>query len=161
MQKVLFLLGLALADSLWPSGDFAEALRQFELALDACRSNSFEFAKLHSNVSATLFELHSYEQAVEAAGLAIELQPAWDKAYLRKFQAHVSLKQFSAAMQAIQAGLVHTPSSIALNKANLTLQELPPSHFQPLKQARCNASDEPVRAVETAIGKLRQAGQQP
>ena len=147
---------------LCPSGKFAEALRQFELALDACGGDSFDFAKLYSNVSAALFELHSYEQAAEAAAQAIELQPAWDKAYLRKFQALVSLKQYSAAMQAVQAGLVHDTSSISLNKAKHILQDLPSSYLQPLKQARCSAPNEVFRAVEEpAVGKLRQAGQQP
>lgn len=149
---------LCLCSRCWPAGDFAEALRQFELALDTAGSESTETAKLQSNISATLLELHSYDQALEAANAAITLQPTWDKAYLRKFQALVALKDFSAAMQTVNSGLKMIPSSIILKKAKQTLQELPAAVLQPHKHMRQHEPNQLTQPVGAAISRLHKAG---
>lgn len=105
-----------------------------------------------------MFELHVYDQAVVAADLAITLGPEWDKGYFRKFQALLALKDYPAALQAVDSGLVRAITSITLQKAKQTLQELPAAILQPHKHVRCSEPEQPMQSVEVIVNRLHKAG---
>ncbi|KAL0039409.1 hypothetical protein WJX79_007178 [Trebouxia sp. C0005] len=151
-------------------GNFAEALQVYLEAAAYQAQDKTEAAKLHSNISATLAELGEYSQAVEAANQVVKLQPSWEKGYLRKIQALISLQLYTEAIQTSEQGLQRAQSIAGLSEAQQVLADLlqrtrkkgklkqtvaeqPTSSLQ-------NMAEQPASSLQTALCKLQTAGVQ-
>lgn len=150
------------------AGNFAEALQVYLEAAAYQAQDKTEAAKLHSNISATLAELGEYSQAVEAANQVVKLQPSWEKGYLRKIQALISLQLYTEAIQTSEQGLQRAQSIAGLSEAQQVLADLlqrtrkkgklkqtvaeqPTSSLQ-------NMAEQPASSLQTALCKLQTAG---
>jgi stress-induced-phosphoprotein 1 len=94
------------------AGEYRQAIEYFTQALKQDPNNHI----LYSNRSAAHSSLKAYEDALNDADKAIELQPQWPKGYSRKGAALFGLQRFQEAEQVYSDGLQHDPSNVSLQK---------------------------------------------
>ncbi len=150
------------------AGNFAEALQVYLEAAAYQAHDKTEAAKLHSNISATLAELGEYSQAVEAANQVLKLQPSWEKGYLRKIQALISLQQYTEAIETSQQGLQRAQSTAGLSEAQQVLADLLQRSQKKRRMKQTVAeqptsslqhmAEQPASSLQTALSKLQTAG---
>ncbi len=150
------------------AGNFAGALQAYLEAAAYQPQDKTEAAKLHSNISATLAELGEYSQAVEAANQAVILRPSWEKGYLRKIKALISLQQYTEAIETSEQGLQRAQSTAGLSEAKQVLADLLQctQKRRRLKQTVAEqpasslqtVAEQPASSLQTALCKLQTAG---
>ncbi|DBB14684.1 TPA: hypothetical protein ACH3X3_004307 [Trebouxia sp. C0006] len=149
-------------------GNFAEALQVYLEAAAYQPQDKTEAAKLYSNISATLAELGEYSQAVEAANQVVKLQPSWEKGYLRKIQALISLQQYTEAIETSEQGLQRAQSTAGLSEAQQVLADLlqrtkkkrrmkQTMAEQPTSSSQ-HMAEQPASSLQIALSKLQTAG---
>ena len=99
------------------SGDYAEAVTQFTLAIEADPT-----PVLYSNRSAAYAKQEKYKEALLDANKCIDLKPDWAKGHSRRGAAYVGLKNWRAAIAAYEAGLELDPASATIKEELALLQ---------------------------------------
>ncbi|KAM7472880.1 hypothetical protein LguiA_011063 [Lonicera macranthoides] len=135
-------------NKLFGDGRYEEALLRYDVALQLTPPEMPSSAELqsicHSNRATCFFKLVKYEDAIKECTKALELNPAYMKALLRRAEAHEKLE--------------HYEETIADMKKIL---ELDPSHYQAKKtiiRLEPLAAEKREKMKEEMIGKLKEMG---
>ena len=139
------------------AGNFSEALQAYLDALACGPGDAEEVAKLHSNISAAYAKLEQCPQAIEAANQVVRLQPSWEKGYLRKAHALISLQQYAEAAETIEQGLHRAKSTAGLSETKQALLDLLNSTHSK-KRAKQSVKQQPESSLQAAMHKLKTAG---
>ncbi|KAL5729811.1 Protein clmp1 [Ranunculus cassubicifolius] len=94
------------------SKDYAGALEQYDNALRLTPKNHAERAVFHSNRAACLMQMKpvDYELVISECSLALQVQPRFGRALVRRAKAYEALAKYEAAMQDVQALLGIDPN---------------------------------------------------
>ncbi len=139
------------------AGKFDEALQTYRLAINSQPDDTEEAAKLHSNISATLSKLGNYRQAVDASNTVIGLQPSWEKGYIRKAYALISLQQYAEAAESIEQALHRVRGTAGLLEAKQVLLDIT-QNTQKRQKAKYEVAERPLSSLQAALSKLQTAG---
>jgi tetratricopeptide (TPR) repeat protein len=86
------------ADHAFKGGDWEVALSLYSKCIEKCTTS----AQLYNNRATTLCKLMKFEEAVNDASRAIEIDTKWVKPYLRKAKALQALRQFKEARETLE-----------------------------------------------------------
>ncbi|XP_058081453.1 protein CLMP1 [Magnolia sinica] len=94
------------------SKDYAGALQQYDLALQHTPKTHPDRAIFHSNRAACLMQMKpvDYNMVVAECSLALQVQPRFGRALLRRARAFEALSRYDMAMQDVQALLTADPN---------------------------------------------------
>ncbi|URD75530.1 PB1 [Musa troglodytarum] len=115
---------------LFQAKDYAGALRQYEMALKLSPRSHPDRAVFHSNRAACLMQMRPVDHEAVAAecSLALQAQPGFPRALLRRARALEALRRYDVALQDVHALLDQDPShSDALDLARRLRAALAPS----------------------------------
>ncbi|RWW58232.1 hypothetical protein BHE74_00034937 [Ensete ventricosum] len=115
---------------LFQAKDYAGALRQYEMALKLTPRSHPDRAVFHSNRAACLMQMRPVDHEAVAAecSLALQAQPGFPRALLRRARALEALHRYDVALQDVHALLDQDPShSDALDLARRLRAALAPS----------------------------------
>ncbi|CAD5191082.1 unnamed protein product [Musa acuminata subsp. malaccensis] len=115
---------------LFQAKDYAGALRQYEMALKLTPRSHADRAVFHSNRAACLMQMRPVDHEAVAAecSLALQAQPGFPRALLRRARALEALRRYDVALQDVHALLDQDPShSDALDLARRLRAALAPS----------------------------------
>ncbi|KAM1989562.1 hypothetical protein ACFX15_030907 [Malus domestica] len=132
---------------LFGSGQYQEALSQYELALHLAPDmpSSVELRSIcHLNSAVCFLKLEKYEDAIKECTKALELNPSYMKALLRRAEAHEKLEHFEEAIVDMKSVLELDPSNDQAKKAIRRLGPL--------------AEEKKEKMKEEMIGKLKEMG---
>ncbi|XP_068668310.1 protein CLMP1-like [Aristolochia californica] len=92
--------------------DYAGALDQYNKALQLTPKTHPDRAVFHSNRAACLMQMKpvDYDTVVSECSLALEVQPRFGRALLRRARAYEALAKYDLALQDVQALLVADPN---------------------------------------------------
>ncbi|XVF47841.1 hypothetical protein PTKIN_Ptkin03bG0143100 [Pterospermum kingtungense] len=134
-------------NKLFGNGRYEEALSQYEIALQVTAEmpNCVEICSIcHSNRGVCFLKLGKYEETIKECTKALELNPSYIKALVRRGEAHEKLEHFEEAIADMKKIL-----------------ELDPSNDQARKSIRCLeplAAEKREKMKEEMIGKLKDLG---
>ncbi|KAL6214694.1 hypothetical protein ACLB2K_014126 [Fragaria x ananassa] len=134
-------------NGLFGNGQYEEALSQYELALQLAPDmpSSVELRSIcHSNRAICFSKLGKYEDAVKECTKAVELNPSYLKALIRRAEAHEKLEHFEEAITDMKKILELDPSNDQARKAIRRLEPLAEAKREKMK--------------EEMIGKLKDMG---
>ncbi|PON99288.1 N-terminal acetyltransferase A, auxiliary subunit [Trema orientale] len=134
-------------NKLYSSGQFEDALSQYELALELAPEipSSVEIrSTCHSNRAICYLKLGKYEDTIKECTKALELNPAYLKALLRRGEAHEKLEHFEEAIADMKKILELDPSNDQARKSIRRLEPL--------------AAEKREKMKEEMIGKLKEMG---
>ncbi|KAL2336694.1 hypothetical protein Fmac_011140 [Flemingia macrophylla] len=113
-------------NKLFVDGKYEEALLQYELALQVAPDmpSSGEIRSIcHSNRGVCFLKLGKYENTIKECTKALELNPVYVKALVRRGEAHEKLEHFEEAIADMKKILEIDPSS---DQARKTIRRLEP-----------------------------------
>lgn len=116
---------LANAEALKEQGNAQFALRHYKEAI-RLYSKAISLAKdvpsFYGNRAAALYMLHNYTECIRDCGTAVELDPAYLKAHVRRAKAEVELGEFVAAAEHLRTAAALHPTSreLAVELARVT-----------------------------------------
>ena len=148
------------ADKRIAAGRYVEALHAYSSSISSQPHDAESAAKLHSNMSAAFFKLGQYGPAVQSADRVILLQPAWEKGYVRKTHALITLEQYTEAAETIEQGLNRAKGTAGLLEAKQALQDLFAIHRR-RKKSKLAGEEQPASSLQAALRKLQSAGKNP
>lgn len=92
--------------------DYVGALHQYENALKLTPKMHPDRAVFHSNRAACLMQMKpiDYEAVISECNLALQVQPSFVRALLRRARAHEAIAKYEMAMQDVQSLLVADPN---------------------------------------------------
>ncbi|XP_062078512.1 uncharacterized protein LOC133783012 [Humulus lupulus] len=131
----------------YSSGQFEEALSKYELALQLApeMTSSVEICSTcHSNRAICYLKMGKYEETVKECTKALELNPSYIKALLRRGEAHEKLEHFEEAIADMKKILDLDPSNDQARKSIHRLEPL--------------AEEKREKMKEEMIGKLKEMG---
>ncbi|KAL6203166.1 hypothetical protein ACLB2K_026869 [Fragaria x ananassa] len=134
-------------NGLFGNGQYEEALSQYDLALQLAPDmpSSVELRSIcHSNRAICFSKLGKYEDAVKECTKAVELNPSYLKALIRRAEAHEKLEHFEEAITDMKKILELDPSNDQARKAIRRLEPLAEAKREKMK--------------EEMIGKLKDMG---
>ncbi|XP_050367679.1 uncharacterized protein LOC126786022 [Argentina anserina] len=134
-------------NGLFGKGQYEEALSQYELALHLAPDlpSSVELRSIcHSNRGICFSKLGKYEDAIKECTKAVELNPSYIKALIRRAEAHEKLEHFEEAIADMKKILELDPSNDQARKAIRRLEPLAEAKREKIK--------------EEMIGKLKDMG---
>ncbi|OMO97097.1 Tetratricopeptide-like helical [Corchorus capsularis] len=134
-------------NNLYKNGQYEEALLQYEIALQVSAEvpNSVEIRSIcHSNRAICFLKLGKYEETIKECTKALELDPSYEKALLRRAEAHEKLENFEAAIADMKKILELNPSN---DQARRAIRSLEPK-----------AEEKREKMKEEMIGKLKDLG---
>ncbi|XP_060972088.1 uncharacterized protein LOC133038070 [Cannabis sativa] len=134
-------------NQLYSSGQFEEALSKYEYALQLApeMTSSVEIrSTCHSNRGICYLKLGKYEETIKECTKALELNPSYIKALLRRGEAHEKLEHFEEAMADMKKILELDPTNDQVRKAIRRLEPLAEAKREKMK--------------EEMIGKLKEMG---
>lgn len=134
-------------NKLYGNGQFEEALSQYELALYLAPDmpSSVEIrSTCHSNRAICYLKLGKYEDTIKECTKALELNPSYIKALLRRAEAHEKLEHFEEA--------------IADMKRILELDPLNDQAKKSIRRMEPLAEQKREKMKEEMIGKLKEMG---
>ncbi|KAA8535402.1 hypothetical protein F0562_030405 [Nyssa sinensis] len=134
-------------NKLFADGQYEEALLKYELALQVAPDmpSSTEIRSIcHSNRGTCFVKLGQYKDAITECSKALELNPKYLKALLRRGEAHEKLENFEEAIADMKKILELDESNV---QARRTI-----SHLEPLAAAKRE------KMKEEMIGKLKEMG---
>ncbi|XP_028951421.1 uncharacterized protein [Malus domestica] len=132
---------------LFGSGQYQEALTQYELALHLAPDMpaSVELRSIcHLNSAVCFSKLEKYEDAIKECTKALELNPSYMKALLRRAETHEKLEHFEEAIVDMKSVLELDPSN---DQAKMAIRRLGPL-----------AEEKREKMKEEMIGKLKEMG---
>ncbi|XP_027334894.1 tetratricopeptide repeat protein 1 [Abrus precatorius] len=128
-------------------GKYEEALSQYELALQAAPDmpSAVELRSIcHANRAVCFLKLGKYENTIKECTKALELNPVYVKALVRRGEAHEKLEHFEEAIADMKKILEIDPSN---DQARKTIRRLEPV-----------AAEKREKMKEEMIGKLKDMG---
>ncbi|XP_031285097.1 tetratricopeptide repeat protein 1 [Pistacia vera] len=137
-------------NKLFVEAKYEEALLQYEVALNVAESASVpeELNELrsicHSNRAVCFLKLGKYENTIKECTKALELNPTYMKALVRRAEAHEKLEHFEEAIADLKKILELDPAN---NQAGKTIMRLEPL-----------AAEKREKMKEEMIGKLKEMG---
>ncbi|PRQ37668.1 putative 43kDa postsynaptic protein [Rosa chinensis] len=134
-------------NGLFGNGHYEEALSKYELALQLAPDmpSSVELRSIcHSNRAICFSKLGKYDDAVKEFTKALELNPSYMKALIRRAEAHEKLEHFEEAIADMKKILELDPSNDQARKAIRRLEPLAEAKREKMK--------------EEMIGKLKDMG---
>ncbi|XP_061370366.1 uncharacterized protein LOC133313067 [Gastrolobium bilobum] len=148
-QKALVQANVAKAEGnrCFVDGKYEEALSQYELALQVAPDmpSSVEIRSIcHANRGVCFLKLGKYENTIKECTKALELNPAYVKALVRRGEAHEKLEHFDEAIADMKKILELDPSNDQAGKVIRRLEPL--------------AAEKREKMKEEMIGKLKDMG---
>ncbi|KAI3985705.1 hypothetical protein MKX01_030619 [Papaver californicum] len=134
-------------NKLFGSGQYEDALLRYELALQVAADMpaSIEIRSIcHANRAACFSNLGRYEETIKECNKALELNPAYMKALIRRGEAHEKLEHFEEAVIDMKKTVELDPSN---NQARRSIVRLEPL-----------AAEKREKMKEEMIGKLKEMG---
>lgn len=134
-------------NSLFRDGLYEEALSKYELALQAARNAplSTEVQSIcHANRASCFSKLGQHTETIKECTKAIELNPTYLKALLRRAEAHEKLDHYDEAIKDMKSVLELEPSHDQARRALVRLKPLADEKHEKMK--------------EEMIGKLKDMG---
>ncbi|KAK8655099.1 hypothetical protein V6N13_107691 [Hibiscus sabdariffa] len=134
-------------NKLFGNGQYEEALLQYEIALQvtADMPTAVEIRSIcHSNRAVCYLKLGRYEETIKECTKALELNPSYIKALVRRGEAHEKLEHFEEAISDMKKILELDPSN---HQAMKTIYRLEPL-----------AAEKREKMKEEMIGKLKELG---
>ncbi|KAK7395347.1 hypothetical protein VNO78_15899 [Psophocarpus tetragonolobus] len=134
-------------NKLFADGKYEEALSQYELALQVAPDmpSSVEIRSIcHSNRGVCFLKLGKYDNTIKECTKALELNPVYVKALIRRGEAHEKLEHFEEAIADMKKILEIDPSN---DQARKTIRRLEPI-----------AAEKREKMKEEMIGKLKEMG---
>ncbi|KAK9275189.1 hypothetical protein L1049_022450 [Liquidambar formosana] len=134
-------------NKLFGKGLYEEALTQYELALQVAPDmpSSVEIRSVcHSNRAICFLKMGKYEYTIKECTKALELNPTYMKALLRRGEAHEKLDHFEEAIADMKKILELDPSNDQAKRAIFRLEPL--------------AAEKREKMKEEMIGKLKEMG---
>ncbi|XP_078174775.1 uncharacterized protein LOC144568342 [Carex rostrata] len=137
----------AQGNKLFSDGKYEEALSQYELAMEIASEipSSEEICSMcHANRAICFSKLGKYEETIKECTKALELNPSYIKALLRRGEAHEKLENYDQAISDMKKVAELDPSN---EQARRALR-----HLEPL------AAEKREQMKEEMIGKLKELG---
>ncbi|TVU30297.1 hypothetical protein EJB05_21907, partial [Eragrostis curvula] len=134
-------------NKLFAAGQYDEALSQYEMALQvAAELESAEdiCSACHSNRAVCFLKLGKYDKTVKECTKALELNPSYLKALLRRAEAHEKLEHYDEAIADMKKILELDPSNQQAKRSLFRLEPL--------------AAEKREKMKEEMIGKLKELG---
>ncbi|CAN6287875.1 unnamed protein product [Urochloa humidicola] len=134
-------------NKLYGAGQYEEALSQYDMALQiAAELESAEdiHSACHSNRAVCFLRLGKYDEAVKESTKALELNPSYLKALLRRAEAHEKLEHYDEAIADMKKVIELDPSNQQATRSLLRLEPLVAEKREKMK--------------EEMIGKLKDLG---
>ncbi|XVE71719.1 hypothetical protein DITRI_Ditri10aG0174300 [Diplodiscus trichospermus] len=134
-------------NKLFGNGQYEEALFQYEIALQVTAEipASDEIRSIcHSNRAVCFLKLGKYEETIKECSKALELNPSYIKALVRRGEAHEKLEHFEEAIADMKKILELDPSNDQARKSIHRLEPL--------------AAEKREKMKEEMIGKLKDLG---
>ncbi|XP_022751635.1 tetratricopeptide repeat protein 1-like [Durio zibethinus] len=134
-------------NKLFGNGHYEEALLQYGIALQVTEEmpTSVEIRSIcHSNRGVCFLKLGKYEETIKECTKALELNPSYVKALVRRGEAHEKLQHFEEAIADMTKILELDPSNEQARKAIRRLEPL--------------AAEKREKMKEEMIGKLKELG---
>ncbi|CAH8387279.1 unnamed protein product [Eruca vesicaria subsp. sativa] len=134
-------------NKLYGNGLYEDALSKYELALQFAQEfpESLELRSIcHSNRAICYLKLGKYAEAIKECTKAIELNPSYTKALVRRAEAHEKLEHFEEALTDLKKLLELDPSNDQAKKGIRRLEPL--------------AAEKREKMKEEAIAKLKEMG---
>lgn len=134
-------------NKLFGSGRYDEALSQYELALKIASEvpSSEEVRSMcHANRAACFSKLGKYDDAIKESNKALELNPSYVKALIRRGEAHEKLEHYEEAIADMKKLIELDPS---YEQATRNIRRLEPL-----------AAEKREKMKEEMIGKLKDMG---
>ncbi|XVF34330.1 hypothetical protein REPUB_Repub18cG0050400 [Reevesia pubescens] len=134
-------------NKLFGNGQFEEALLQYGIALQVTAEmpSSVEIRSIcYSNRAVCFLKLGKYEETIKECTKALELNPSYIKALVRRGEAHEKLEHFEEAIADMKKILELDPSNDQARKAIRRLEPL--------------AAEKREKMKEEMIGKLKELG---
>ncbi|GLT80453.1 hypothetical protein SLA2020_518920 [Shorea laevis] len=134
-------------NKLFGNGQYEEALMHYETALQFAPDmpDSVEIRSIcHSNRAICFLKLGKYDETIKECTKALELNPSYVKALVRRGEAHEKLEHYEEAIADMKKILELDPSNDQARKAI--------RHLEPL------AAEKRERMKEEMIGKLKDLG---
>ncbi|KAM3269902.1 tetratricopeptide repeat protein 1 [Capsicum chacoense] len=172
-QEVLNVRALAQANdakvegnTLFKEGLYEEALSKYELALQVAADipSSTEIRSIcHANRAACFSKLGKHEETVKECTKALELNPTYIKALVRRAEAHEKLEHFDEAVTGKYRvlKLYHFIRYNVVTTDMTKILELEPSHDQARRSVirlKPLADEKREKMKEEMIGKLKEMG---
>ncbi|KAJ4833116.1 hypothetical protein Tsubulata_006218 [Turnera subulata] len=122
-------------NQLFGKGQYEEALLQYDAALQSAPENSKELRSIcHSNRAICLLKLGKYDDAIKECTKALELNPSYIKALLRRGEAHEKLEHFEEAIADMKKVLELDPSNDQARKSIRRLEPLAEAKREKMKE---------------------------
>ncbi|GLT97592.1 hypothetical protein SLE2022_151490 [Rubroshorea leprosula] len=134
-------------NKLFGNGQYEEALMQYETALQVAPDmpDSVEIRSIcHSNRAICFLKLGKYDETIKECTNALELNPSYIKAVVRRGEAHEKLEHYEEAIADMKKILELDPSNEQARKAIRRLEPL--------------AEEKREKMKEEMIGKLKDLG---
>ncbi|XP_022755361.1 tetratricopeptide repeat protein 1-like [Durio zibethinus] len=134
-------------NKLFGNGQYEEALLQYEIALQVTAEipSSVEIRSIcYSNRAVCFLKLGKYEETIKECTKALELNPSYIKALVRRGEAHEKLEHFEEAIADMKKILELDPSNDQARKSIRRLEPL--------------AAEKREKMKEEMIGKLKELG---
>ncbi|XP_013743844.2 tetratricopeptide repeat protein 1 isoform X2 [Brassica napus] len=134
-------------NKLFGNGLYEDALSKYELALQFAQEfpESVDLRSIcHSNRAICYLKLGKYAEAIKECTKAIELNPSYTKALVRRAEAHEKLEHFEEALTDLKRILELDPSNDQARKGIRRLEPL--------------AAEKREKMKEEAIAKLKEMG---
>ncbi|BAT84402.1 hypothetical protein LR48_Vigan03g133900 [Vigna angularis] len=134
-------------NKLFVDGKYEEALSQYEVALQVAPDtpSSVEIRSIcHSNRGVCFLKLGKYDNTIKECTKALELNPVYVKAFVRRGEAHEKLEHFEEAIADMKKILEIDPSNDQARKSIRRLEPL--------------AAEKREKMKEEMIGKLKDMG---
>ncbi|WRX34739.1 Tetratricopeptide repeat 1 - like 10 [Theobroma cacao] len=124
-------------NKLFGNGQYEEALLQYEIALQVAAEmpTSVEIRSIcHSNRAVCFLKLGKYEETIKECTKALELNPSYIKALVRRGEAHEKLQHYEEAIADMKKILELDPSNDQARKAIRRLEPLAAEKRERMKE---------------------------
>ncbi|KAL6616188.1 hypothetical protein ACP70R_038458 [Stipagrostis hirtigluma subsp. patula] len=122
---------------LFAAGQYDEALSQYEMALQiAAELESAEDTRsaCHSNRAVCFLKLGKYDETIKECTKALELNPSYLKALLRRAEAHQKLEHYDEAIADMKKVLELDPSNEQAKRSLFRLEPLAAEKREKMKE---------------------------
>ncbi|KAI4374230.1 hypothetical protein MLD38_012245 [Melastoma candidum] len=124
-------------NQLFRDGQYEEALLKYELALQTTLDNPAAAemrSACHSNRAVCFLKLGKYEETIKECSKALELNPSYLKALIRRSEAHEKLGHFEEAIADYKKILELDPANVQARKSIIRLEPLAEEKREKMKE---------------------------
>uniref|UniRef100_A0ACD5XYR4 Uncharacterized protein n=1 Tax=Avena sativa TaxID=4498 RepID=A0ACD5XYR4_AVESA len=119
------------------AGEYEEALSQYQIALQiASELESAEdiCSACHSNRAVCFLKLGKYDETIKECSRALELNPSYVKALLRRGEAHEKLEHYDEAIADMEKAIELDPSNAQAKRSLFRLEPLAAEKKEKMKE---------------------------